>query len=56
MIDLTGQRSGRLTVMRHAGKSAHGSVMWECQCDCGKGKTIAGASLRKGATRSCGCL
>lgn len=56
MIDLTGQRFGRLTVVRHAGKSAHGSVMWKCQCDCGKRKTIAGSSLRRGLTRSCGCL
>ena len=56
MIDLTGQRFGRLTVVRHAGPSAYGSVMWECQCDCGKRKTIAGSSLKKGATRSCGCL
>ena len=52
MIDLTGQRFGRLTVVRHAGKSAHGSVMWKCQCDCGKRKTIAGSSLRRGLTRS----
>ena len=56
MIDLTGQRFGRLTVVRHAGKSAHGSIMWKCQSDCGKRKTIAGSSLRRGLTRSCGCL
>lgn len=59
-IDLTGQRFGRLVVLREAenriskGGSKH--RQWECQCDCGNKVTVLQTSLRKGATKSCGCL
>ena len=56
-IDLTGQRFGRLMVTgRDTNKTEGGSVWWKCRCDCGRVKTTIGQSLRKGATRSCGCL
>jgi len=54
-IDHGGQRFGRLIVIGRAG-SAGGVATWNCLCDCGKGKTIRGSSLRRGFTRSCGCL
>ena len=54
-IDLTGQRFGRLTVLRR-GKSDYCSAKWICLCDCGKEKTIASYQLRRGSIRSCGCL
>lgn len=58
LIDLTGQKFGRLTVLYRAEqKSAHGEkARWVCQCECGNIKTIVGTSLRNGATKSCGCL
>lgn len=31
LIDLTGQRFGRLEVLKYNGNSR-----WECKCDCGK--------------------
>jgi hypothetical protein len=54
-IDLTGQRFGRLTVIRYD-HSEHDGVHWLCKCDCGNEKVAAGYSLRSGQTRSCGCL
>ena len=55
LIDLTGQKFGRLLVIKKAEKYTT-QVKWVCKCDCGKIKEIAGQSLRNGATQSCGCL
>lgn len=54
-IDLTGQRFGRLTVIRYD-HAEHDGAHWLCKCDCGTEKVIAGYLLRNGATKSCGCL
>lgn len=55
--DLTGQRFGNLTVIEVAeGKTSNGNRKWLCLCDCGGSKRVAGANLRRGHTRSCGCL
>ncbi len=57
LIDLTGQRFGRLTVIERAGTIGKGAS-WLCQCDCGKRTIVIGTNLRraKQPTRSCGCL
>ena len=54
--DLTGQRFGRLTVIRREGSTHEGLATWWCLCDCGKECVIRGANMRKGNTKSCGCL
>lgn len=54
--DLTGQRFGRLTVIRRDGSSRQGLAAWLCRCDCGRECVVEGAMLRKGNTKSCGCL
>lgn len=54
--DLVGQRFSRLTVVKQAGRNKHGAVTWNVQCDCGASKTVLGAGLRGGSTKSCGCL
>ena len=54
--DLTGQRFGRLVVQKRYGRTPGGEASWICQCDCGKQFAVVGSSLRKGTTRSCGCL
>ena len=54
-IDLTGQRFGRLTVIRKTNLT--GKSKWLCQCDCGNTKEILGYNLTSGThTKSCGCL
>lgn len=57
LIDLTGQRFGRLTVMRRAPRGAtNGNARWLCKCDCGNYTEADSYNLRHGVTRSCGCL
>ena len=56
--NLVGQSFGRLTVIEKdiQASKKHGRAYWLCQCSCGNQKTIAGLSLIRGATQSCGCL
>lgn len=54
--NLIGQTFGRLTVIDRAENDKHGHTRWLCQCECGNQKVIAGSSLKKGLTQSCGCL
>lgn len=59
LMDLTGQKFGRLTVIErdNSKPKGHGKpVYWICQCDCGKIKSIKADHLRRGYTQSCGCL
>lgn len=55
-IDLTGQRFGKLTVIKESAERKGGRVCWECQCDCGNVVVVKGLSLKNGDTKSCGCL
>ena len=54
LIDLTGQRFGRLVVVEMAERKK-GKTYWRCRCDCGEIKDVRGACLRKGRAKSCGC-
>lgn len=56
--DLTGQRFGRLIVIRRAAQHWDGSrtrVRWACLCDCGKTPIVMSQGLLNGTTSSCGC-
>lgn len=55
-IDLVNKRFGRLTVTAFAGTGKNGNAQWECHCDCGNVVVVDGYLLRKGSTKSCGCL
>lgn len=55
-IDLIGARFARLVVKRYAGADKHNRATWECLCDCGATIVAAGANLRHGYVKSCGCL
>ena len=52
--DLIGQRFGHLTVLEDSGERYHRSVLWKCQCDCGRIKNISGNTLKTGHAKSCG--
>lgn len=54
LIDLTGQRFGRLTVVERV-KTGDRHTTWLCKCDCGTEKVVYATLLRSGETRSCGC-
>lgn len=56
-----GMKVGRLLVEARApdriiGARGQKFVAWTCRCDCGVRKVVLDQSLRKGASRSCGCL
>ena len=59
--DLTGKIFERLTVLEQAEDyiSSNGTrvAQWLCQCECGSEPVVVyGTSLKRGHTRSCGCL
>lgn len=55
-VDLKGQRFGKLLVIERSSNSKTGKAIWKCRCDCGNEKDILADSLRRGTTKSCGCL
>lgn len=52
--DITGQRSGRLTVVEYTGNKGH-KHYWKCRCDCGNIKIIRADKIKDHHTVSCGC-
>ena len=54
-IDLTGQKLGRLVVIKRA-KNRGRRTCWLCRCMCGNECVVNADSLRREATQSCGCL
>jgi hypothetical protein len=55
-LDLHGQRFGRLTAVSCTDKKQNGNYMWICVCDCGKEVVVKADHLRRGETKSCGCI
>lgn len=53
---ISGQRFGRLTVVKRFGNNKHRDVIWLCNCDCGNKILVPGSSLKNYNTTSCGCL
>ena len=67
IIDLTGQKFGRLTVLKratdHIQPNGKKVIQWECECECIDPNThthpivtVRTCNLRSGHTQSCGCL
>lgn len=56
-LDLTGNRYGKLTALRYAGRNDKGQTLWLLRCDCGKEVTLPMADFKYGKSknRSCGC-
>lgn len=55
-IDLSGQIFGRLTVISLHGIHPKGQCLWKCKCICGNETVLLGTTLKRGVTKSCGCL
>lgn len=54
VIDISGWRFGRwIAVERMPGSS---NARWLCRCDCGNVGQVLSGVLRRGESRSCGCL
>lgn len=53
LIDIAGQRFGKLMVIERAGVTRLGEATWRCKCDCGRETTVQGRNLRNGSTKSC---
>jgi hypothetical protein len=51
MGELTGHRFGKLTA-----RYRNFAGLWVCDCDCGGYAEVRADHLRRGNTRSCGCL
>lgn len=56
LIDLTGQRFGRLVAIKQVGKNKSGYQLWLCRCDCGGESVVNYHNLKNNHTKSCGCL
>jgi len=54
-ISEIGNKHGRLTVLSRAANK-NKKAMWECLCDCGATKVVAGTHLRTNHVQSCGCF
>lgn len=52
--DETGNIYGRLTVISY--HHTNNKAFWLCQCECGNKTIVSGDKLRRGYTKSCGCL
>lgn len=55
MIDLTGNKYGRLTVIAFVSVRLPHMTMWLCECECGIRKILSRRTLRGGNSKSCGC-
>lgn len=55
-VSMVNRHFGRLTVINNAGYTNDHHKKWLCKCTCGNTTIVDGRDLRKGATKSCGCL
>ena len=58
-IDETNNRYGHLLVIEASPNkpdNQNEGAYWLCECDCGNLTTVSGSNLRRGKTKSCGCL
>ncbi len=55
-IDLTGRTFGRLTAIEMSEHQHRATRSWRCKCKCGSEIIVSGQELRRGDTKSCGCL
>lgn len=56
IMRLEGKKYGKLTVVEFSHQNKAGNAVWKCVCDCGNTASVAAGNLRRGNTKSCGCL
>lgn len=56
LMDITGQRYGKLTAIKFSHKDKRNQQFWLFKCDCGNEKIICIGHVKSGNTKSCGCL
>jgi hypothetical protein len=56
LINLAGQKFGRLTVIKRAENNSFNRPRWICKCDCGNYSIVSSSHLKSNHTKSCGCL
>jgi rRNA maturation protein Nop10 len=53
ILNIAGQRFGKLTAVGIAGRNDHNQILWYCKCDCGGSHTATLATLRSGGVKRC---
>ncbi len=54
-IDITGHVYGRWTVLSFSRKKKL-DYLWNCRCECGTEREVSSHSMRRGESKSCGCI
>jgi hypothetical protein len=54
--DITGNRYGKLIVIKRVKSDKQNNSRWLCQCDCGNTTITRKNALKSGQTKSCGCI
>ncbi len=52
----TGQTIGWLTITEYSYKDVNSRKYWNCKCRCGRDTVVRESDLKRGHTRSCGCM
>lgn len=55
VINIVGQKFGRLTVLKFNRTTNQGQTYWDCSCECGNLITTRRNRLLNGSSVSCGC-
>ena len=53
--NLEGKKFGKLLVLKFSGVKSN-NTLWLCMCECGNETTAFSGNLKRGHTKSCGCL
>ena len=56
LINLLGQKFGRLTVIERLENNKYNNARWLCECECGTLTSAITSELKNGKVKSCGCL
>ena len=56
VINEIGKTYSKLYVVERAQNTDSGNAMWRCACECGEEIITTGTRLRRGDSRSCGCM